>query len=162
MGDLETLIAKEGPPNAVQQYAQRTSLGWLSPEGFERHRVAYRVNCGFLLKSSNDATFSRFLMVVFLILTCLVLIQILILEEVFHASLRSSFDPVEPPLMDYIFAQTWLYGRFQIEQTGIIFVAILASLLTVGVFAKKMKKKTYSGWPRRDEVQTICAHVQQV
>ncbi|XP_076611240.1 uncharacterized protein LOC143335584 [Chaetodon auriga] len=142
MGKVEISIEEEWVLRVVHRYDLRVLLRRLRAEGFGRHRVAKRPNCGCLSKSVQERLSSRVLMFLLLILSVTV-ISLIILDELLTCERR----PDE--------RSTWLFGHFHPGQRGAVLLLALVAVLAAGVLAKKATM-------RREEVQTVSALVQQV
>lgn len=153
MGEVEISINEEWALRVVHRYDLRGLLRRLRPEGFERHRVVQWPNCSCWSKSGQDRKFNRVLMIFFLITLSLAVINLIILDQLLKYNQFYTWD--------HTFDQAWLFG-FRIGQAGIVLLLVFVAVLAVGVLAKTATRKTCSAPPRREEVQTISALVQQV
>ncbi|KAM9339985.1 uncharacterized protein ABDE67_015700 [Symphorus nematophorus] len=154
MGEVEISMNEEGALKVIQRFDLRVLLRRLRREDFERHRVVRPSTCSPWCSTASPPDFIRVLRVIFIFTLSLGLINIMLFDKlVTHA---------EPFTWDYIFGRTWLFGHFEIGQMGIVLLAMFAALLTVGVLVKNAPKITALARPRRGEVQTISALVQEV
>lgn len=155
MGEVEISIKEEGGLKVDRRYDIRVLLDRLRLQGSARHRVATWPDCIDPLWTVPDITLNRVLKVLFLCTVLLALVSLIFFEQF----LTHGRNPDDPATWDYVFHQTWLFGHFQIERNGIAVLAMFATLLTVGVLAKKVPTRSAA---TRTEVQTICGLVQQL
>lgn len=142
MGEVEISIDEEGLLRVVHRYDLRVLLRRLRAEGFGRHRVAKRPNCGCLSKSVQERLSSRVLMFLLIILSVTV-ISLIILDQLSTCERRPDGR------------SAWPFGHVRLGQRGTLLLAVLVAVLAAGTLAKKATM-------RREEVQTVSALVRQV
>ncbi|KAM8767083.1 uncharacterized protein AB9X84_006116 [Acanthopagrus schlegelii] len=161
MGAVEISVDEDWTLKVVQRYDLRPVLRRLRPEGFERHRVFTWPTCSSVKRPDScrglgdveEAKFNRALKVVLIIVLCLGAVSILFYEQLVTHGYWSWDDmPIG----------SWLSGCFEIGLTGTLILAVFAAVLVVSELAKYVMEKACSAPPRREEVQTVSAFVQQV
>lgn len=138
MGDVEISVG-EDKQSWGEHGEQRKSPCPLLPEDCERHRAAEQVKCSCWAVTADEDSFNTTLKTVFIVIINVVAIQIL------------------------FFDTTVLWRLFQMAQWTVVFAALLATILGIGLFIQKIKQKPSSAPSKRElEAQTISGLIQQV
>ncbi|KAK5854712.1 hypothetical protein PBY51_004884 [Eleginops maclovinus] len=153
MGEVEVSVLEKGAPE-LQHDDLRLSLQQMRPQGLQRHLVVQCPNCGCLF-SVEEAKFKRGLKFFFILLLTWAVVNLIILIVILTTTRYEHFQV-------YISTNTWIFKHFYFELKGNLLLGMFAALVAVGLLEKKKRKSTGSAPPRKEQVQTLSALVQQV